>query len=206
MVKGDRGARRAMTLVGAVCQNLSAAFGPSATKDVRSCRLVATIECMLNQNCRDAGAASYPAMNRELLRLCSEHGVGIVQIPCPEMQVLGLLRKRASGVSIRLALDSEAGRARCREISAVIADRLQEYIRHDYKVLAVLGGNEQSPGCAIHDGQGALADTSGVLMRELQSEFRKRSIEVPFRSVRDADPAAMTVDLRWLEQHFVANS
>lgn len=87
----------------------------------------------------------------------------------------------------------------------MIADQLQEYLRHDYQVLAVLGGNEQSPGCAIHDGQGALADTSGVLMRTLQSELRERSLDVPFKAIRDADPAAMAADLQWLDQRFAAN-
>lgn len=191
--------------MGSICQRLSDAFGLPATRDVRGRRLIATIECMLNQNCRDVGAASFPAMNRELLRLCSEHEVGIIQIPCPEMQVLGLMRRRASGVSIRRALDSEAGHLQCQEISAAIADQLQQYIRHDFKVLAVLGGNEQSPGCAIPEGQGTQADGAGILMRALQSELRARSIDVPFKSMRDADPALLTADLQWLERHFAAS-
>lgn len=194
-----------MMLAGSLRRKLSGVLGVRSTEDARGRRLVATIECTLNQNCRAAGAASFPAVNRELLRLCADHGVGIVQIPCPEMRVLGLPRTRASGTTIRSALDTEAGRAQCREISAVIADRLCEYIRHDYQVLAVLGGNEQSPGCAIHDGQGALSDTSGVLMRALQGELRARSIDVPFKAIRDSDPAAMAADLQWLEQRFAAN-
>lgn len=189
---------------GSLRKKLSGAFGVPSTRDARGRRLVATIECLLNQNCRDAGAASFPAVNRELLQLCADHGVGIVQMPCPEIRALGLSRTRASGISIRSALDTETGRARCREISAVIADQLQEYIRHGCEVLAVLGGNDQSPGCAIHDGQGALSDASGVLMRALQSELRERSIEVPFKAIRDADPAAMAADLQWLEQRFAA--
>jgi predicted secreted protein len=194
-----------MTLAGSLRQKMSGVLGVPSTRDARGRRLVATIECLLNQNCRDAGAASFPAVNRELLRLCADHGVGIVQMPCPEIRVLGLARTRASGRSIRSALDTETGRARCREISTVIGDQLQEYIRHGYQVVAVLGGNEQSPGCAIHNGPGALSDASGVLMRALQSELRARSIDVPFRAIRDADPAAMAADLQWLEQRFAAN-
>lgn len=194
-----------MTLAESLRRKLAGGFGAPSTKDVRGRRLIATIECLLNQNCRDAGAASFPAVNRELLQLCADHGVGIVQVPCPEMRVLGLSRTRASGTTIRSALDTEAGRAQCREISVVVADQLQQYIRHGYQVLAVLGGNEQSPGCAIHDGQGALADASGVLMRALQSELRERSIDIPFKAIRDADPAAMAADLQWLEQCFASN-
>ena len=193
------------SFVRSVRRQLTGAPDDRRNSDARGRRLVAVIECMLNQNCRDAGAALFPAMNRELLRLCGDHGVGIVQMPCPEADVLGLPRKRPPGVSIRVALDSEAGRTRCREISVVIVERLQEYIRCGCRVLAVLGGNEQSPGCAIRDGRGALAETSGVLMRELQRELRERSIEIPFKAIRDADPSALMEDLQWLERHFVAN-
>lgn len=193
------------SFAGSIRRKLTDALGGRSSNDVRGRRLVVVIECLLNQNCRDAGAASFPAMNRDLLRLCGDHDVGIFQMPCPEADVLGLLRERPPRMSIRSALDSDAGRMRCREISVVVAERLQAYIRRDYKVLAILGGNEQSPGCAIHEGRSALAEASGVLMRELQRELRKRSIEVPFKGIRDADPVAMMADLQWLERHFVAN-
>jgi hypothetical protein len=48
------------------------AFTPG---DQRSQRLVAVIECALNQNARDAGAASYPALNKALLTLCMRYDV-----------------------------------------------------------------------------------------------------------------------------------
>jgi predicted secreted protein len=62
-----------------------------APRDRRSRRIVAVIECVLNQNARDAGAASYPALNKAILTLCMRYDVGIVQIPCPEMRFLGLV-------------------------------------------------------------------------------------------------------------------
>ena len=72
-----------------------------APDDVRGRCFVAVIDCILNQNARDAGAARFPAMNFELLRLCHENQVGILQMPCPELAALGFNRSRAPGKTIR---------------------------------------------------------------------------------------------------------
>lgn len=69
------------------------------TTDQRSFKLVILIDCILNQNSRDFGAATYPSMNKDILHLCMKHNVGIFQIPCPEMAFLGLLRERKKGRS-----------------------------------------------------------------------------------------------------------
>ena len=164
-------------------------------RDPRAGRIVAVIECVLNQNARDEGAATSPALNRDVLRLCSEHAVGIVQIPCPEMRALGLARVRPPGASIREALDTDAGRRCCRRISVETAARLQDYARSGVVVLAVLGGNAQSPGCAVHNGPGGLLPSSGILMRELQDELRRRGLELPFLAMCDADPPALAADI-----------
>jgi predicted secreted protein len=164
-------------------------------RDSRAGRIVAVIECVLNQNARDEGAATSPALNRDVLRLCSEHAVGIVQIPCPEMRALGLGRARPPGASIRDALNTDAGRRCCRRIRVETADQLQDYARNGCAVLAVVGGNERSPGCAVHNGRGGLLPSSGVLMRELQHELRQRGLEFPFLAMRDADASALATDI-----------
>jgi predicted secreted protein len=141
-------------------------------------------------------------MNWEVLRLCREYEVGVLQIPCPEMEFLGLVRERPPGVSIRDALDKDEGRKCCRKISVQIADRLQAYLRQGYQVLAILGGNPKSPGCAVHTGPHGLSSTSGVLMRELQDELQKGNIDLPFRGIRDSDWGMMAEDIEWLEGVF----
>ncbi len=163
------------------------------------------IECVLNQNARDAGAASTPALNAGVLELCAAHAVGVVQIPCPEIAVLGCARARRPGESIRAALDTPVGRERCREISVAIGERLAAYVADRCRLLAVLGGNGQSPGCAVHAGDEGLLDTSGVLMRELQRELRARGIDVAFRGLRDADPALLAEDIAWLDRLFAGS-
>ena len=173
--------------------------GSTDPQDARRGRVVAVIECILNQNARDRGAARFPALNEAVLRLCADHQAGIVQIPCPEMQCLGFQRRRPPGASIRQALDAPAGRECCRQLGQRIADRLLEYTDNGVRVLAVLGGNAQSPGCAVIAEATGLSAASGVLMRELERALRERNLAIPFRGIRDAEPDRLREDLRWLK-------
>ena len=175
---------------------------PAIGQDHRSCRLVAVIDCILNQNSRDAGVATYPAMNWDILRLCQAYDVGILQMPCPEMAFLGWKRARRPDESIRDVLDTEGGRKSCRRISVDVADRMEEYLHQGYRVLAILGGNPESPGCAVHNVPAGLLAKSGVFMQELQAELRRRNFEIPFKAMRDYDPGILAKDLQWLEDIF----
>ena len=82
-----------------------------APADCRSRRFVAVIECLLNQNVRDQGAASFPAINAEVLHLCQERAVGLLQLPCPEIAALGCQRNRPPGQTLRQAMETEASQA-----------------------------------------------------------------------------------------------
>jgi predicted secreted protein len=190
------------TVLKALTHRVAHLLKPDRPVDDRGRRLVAIIECMLNQNARDAGAATFPSMNWELVALCREYDVGILQMPCPEMACLGQGRVREPGQSIRDALDTVTGRHCCSRIAAEVADRLEAYHRAGFRVIAILGGNPQSPGCAVHDKGDDLLPESGILMQELQAEIRKRDLEVPFRGLRDSDAELLVEDLRWLRGVF----
>lgn len=187
-------------------ESLRRRLGPFAAtvapSDGRSGRVVAVIECVLNQNVRDAGAAVSSAMNDELLAVCREHAVGLLQMPCPELACLGPDRERAPGQSLRQAMETEGSRRACATLAVQVADRIEAQVRAGQHVLAVLGGNVGSPGCAVHRDAAGLAASSGVLMLALQAELRRRGLEIPFRGLRDADAdaAAMAEDLRWLRE------
>lgn len=173
-----------------------------ANKDNRSGRLVAVIECIVNQNARDAGAVTFPAINWPVLSLCNEYSVGILQMPCPEISFLGSVRKRQPGQSIRDALDTVEGRNCCRKISIDIVNRIEDYTDQGYQILAILGGNPKSPGCAVHCENSHLLPNSGVFIKELHGELRKRRIEIPFKGIRDSDPEMLAQDLEWLREIF----
>ena len=170
------------------------------TRDARGYRFVAVIECVLNQNARDAGAACSPAMNFELLQRCHQHNVGILQIPCPEIVALGYERKRPAEQSLRQALDSEHGRSRCQALAAETADRIEGYVSQGCALVAIVGGNPRSPGCAIHHGPDGLRDESGIFMKALQKEMRSRGHDAIFQPMRDYDPQLLQQDLACFQE------
>ncbi len=174
-------------------------------KDARGRRFVAVIECALNQNARDAGAACFPSMNLELLQLCHRHDVGILQMPCPEIAALGFERKRPEGQSLRQALDSEHGRGRCRVLAMETAERIESYLSQGCALLAIVGGNPRSPGCAIHHETEGLAEESGIFMKALQEELRRRGHEAVFQSMRDYDPQLLQQDLAQFQKLLVSD-
>lgn len=176
---------------------------PKGVHDVRSRRFVAVIDCILNQNARDLGAARFPAMNFDFLQLCNDQNVGILQMPCPEIAALGFKRSRKPGQTIRDVLDTDAGRQRCIEIANDVVDRIEVYLAEGYELLAILGGNPLSPGCAVNDSGAGLLIDSGVFMKELQITLRERGLKACFRGIRDHDPELLKQDLQWFRELLV---
>ena len=172
-------------------------------RDNRSMRIIAVINCVLNQNARAPGAAVFPGMNTKVIDVLKRHDVGVLQMPCPEMVCLGLPRSRPEGVSIRDVLDTREGRECCRRLSVFVADQIQEFLKNGFKVLAVLGGDVNSPGCAVHtseEDECELVEGSGVFMEGLQLELSKRDIRMPFRGIRDSDFEKLMEDIAWLDR------
>lgn len=168
--------------------------------DPRGRRFVAVIECLLNQNARDDGAASAPALDARLVQICHDHQVGILQMPCPEIHVLGFCRQRARGQRIREALNDGACVARCQALAQDAAARIEVYLDQGYALAAVLGGNPESPGCAVHQAGDGLGERSGLLMRQLQGELRRGGYDPVFLAIRDHDPELHRLDLAALER------
>ena len=173
-----------------------------APSDARGRRFVAVIECLLNQNARDDGAASAPALDCRLVQICHDHQVGILQMSCPEIHVLGFSRQRPRGQRIRDALNDGACVARCQALAQDTADRIEVYLDQGYALAAVLGGNPESPGCAVHLASGGLDERSGLLMKQIQSELRRRGHAPVFLAIRDHDPELHRLDLAAFERLF----
>jgi len=170
-------------------------------RDRRGRRVVAVIECVLNQNARDAGAARAPAANDRVVEVLRRHRVGIVQMPCPEMACLGLARTRPPGMSLRTAMETPTSRARCAALAKDAAARLRDYADNGITVVAVLGGDLGSPGCAVLDDRSASGDAagSGVFIEALSAALAERGLSVPFRGLRDSSARTLSEDLAWLE-------
>ncbi len=175
--------------------------------DPRSGRLVFLIECLMNQNARDIGAAESPAATPEVIELLADAEIGMVQIPCPEIACLGFKRQRSKGHSIRQALETSEATACCQSLASATAEKIQGYSDQGFEVLAVLGGNEQSPGCAVHTAgksETQLSDESGVFMKMLAVELTQRGLQIQFHGIRDASSQLLKEDLEWLRDRLDA--
>ena len=68
-------------------------------------------------------------------------------------------------------------------------------------MLAILGGDVKSPGCAVHIADdGTVLNESGMFSQTLLAELRQREIEIPIRGIRDSSEDTLAEDLEWLEQ------
>ena len=175
----------------------------SLRDDCRSRKMVAVINCILNHNARDEGWARYPGINHEVIDILRKYEMGVIQMPCPEMVCLGVLRKREDGVSIRNILDTPEGRSRCEELSISVVETIEEFQRNGYSVVAVLGGDVESPGCAVPAPSSEVDDQVsgcgfGVFTKALLNEMRRRDIQIPIRGIRDSARETMQEDLNWL--------
>ncbi|MGC9346405.1 MAG: CD3072 family TudS-related putative desulfidase, partial [Candidatus Bathyarchaeales archaeon] len=62
-------------------------------KDKRSGKIAIVAHCILNQNSRVLGLAERSSVITEIAEVLIRNEIGIVQMPCPELIYVGLLRK-----------------------------------------------------------------------------------------------------------------
>jgi len=131
----------------------------------------------------------------EVVKVLRKHGVGVVQMPCPELLYAGLKRWSRT----REQYDTPAFRRYCRGLAVALADQVEEYLRCDVDVLAVVGVNG-SPTCGVEETsvgfQGGDLEKvelpkakslkgEGVFIEELRLELKERNISVPFLGIKD---------------------
>ncbi len=131
-------------------------------RDHRSGRVIFLAHCLLNENTRYLGGARRGGAIREILDPCLDHGIGVVQLPCPEQHAWGgvlkrrlmlfygskgTLRYRLRGVLLPLVLWYT--RQIYRRLARGTADQIQDYQRSGITVLGIIGV-DGSPSCGVH--------------------------------------------------------
>ncbi len=164
--------------------------------DVRGMKVILVPHCALNQNARVAGAAKRTAGVTELIAGLLERGIGIIQMPCPELCILGLDRAH---INIRSELEKVAGRAECRRLAGDLVRQIEEYRKCGVRILGILGKNG-SPTCGVEQTRfDGVAPGTGVFIEELRAELCDQDLPIGVTGMRDDDPARAlaAVDL-WL--------
>ena len=161
-------------------------------RDTRSRKVVFVPHCALNQNARVAGAAVQPAAFHQLINSLVEQGVGIIQMPCPELLLLGLDR---SEVPIRTRLENDVNREHLRRMAAEIAAQVQEYRQCGVEVLAILG-KDGSPTCGVDlTWDEGTVEGRGVFIQEVLAELQRKGLQLKVAGIRDTLPEGVLSDL-----------
>jgi predicted secreted protein len=164
--------------------------------DRRNRKIALVANCLLNQNAKVAGMASWPAMVSPVIDVLSQADVGIVQLPCPEVEHLGV--SRPTGEDTREQYDTPAYRACCLRLAQHVVRHAQQYINSGCQVVCVLGV-EGSPSCSVTTvpTRKGPADGSGVFFEVLLTELKRADLEVPVIGIPEAaDMTQALADVR----------
>jgi predicted secreted protein len=158
--------------------------------DQRSKKVILVLHCLLNQNARIDRCAYFPGAMGEAAEAVVASGVGVLQMPCPELHCLGLDRSgRMQGgadIGIREALLEGKGRGACEALVQHVVRDVNEYRKHGFEIIGVVG-NDGSPACGVkltHYVSGE-APGEGAFMMLLREELANAGLDLPFVALRD---------------------
>ena len=142
----------------------------------RSKKIIFVSHCLLNQNARPMGGEKYPGAVKELLELFAESGVGIIQIPCPQLEFNEGLNRRPK----LKESDTNGFRTKCQKLSCNIIEKIENYLRKNYNILGILGV-EMSSTCGVYQVQNGkrVVPGKGIFIEELEKEMQRKNFQVP---------------------------
>jgi len=147
----------------------------------RSKKVVFVSHCLLNQNVRALTTEKYPGTIKDLMDMLTEAGVGIIQLPCPQIEINGGLDRKLKQKS---AYDNKEYRKFCRDLSSDILNSIQKYLQKNYKVLGIIGV-EMSSTCGVHQVENGSKSSpgKGILFEEIEELMHKKNFQVPIMGV-----------------------
>lgn len=164
----------------------------------RSKKIVLVSHCILNSNSKVEGLSEYSGVIYEIVNLIIESGVGIIQLPCPEMLMYGIKRWG----HVKEQFDTPYFRERSRKLIEPIIDQIIDYQRNGYKIIGCIG-IDGSPSCGVNKtcsgswGGELLGDDNisnkiqdiiyisepGVFIEELKKRFNEKGLNIPFIAI-----------------------
>ena len=163
-------------------------------------RVVILAHCIMNQSTRarweGGGATRTEGAVEEIVTPLLEHGVGIIQMECPEQILYGNPRPPKS----RDDYDTPEFKEKCREIAV----RAMQTIENGTPEVIAALGFEGSPSCGVErttrtiKGSHAESPGEGLLIEALSQEMREKGLDAPIIGVglREGE---MNLALRKLE-------
>ena len=151
-------------------------------EDQRSRKVAFLCHCLINQNSKVEGVAGHPGMVAALVELLGKHGIGIVQLPCPEAEELGI--GRPVGDDTKEQYDTPSYRETCSRIAEDAIDKVGQYQGNGYAVTCILGV-DGSPSCGVKtspvrgESEKVPSSEPGIFIEILLKEMRSNGVVVP---------------------------
>ncbi len=146
----------------------------------RSRKVIFVSHLLLNQNAAPCGCEKAPGAVKELLELLGESGIGIIQLPDPELECFGLDRKSKG----KDTLDTKSYRTTCRKLAADVLRQIESYMKANYQVVGMLGV-EFNPTWAVHQLSNGTRNVpgKGILIEEIEAAMHGKRYQVPIIGV-----------------------
>ena len=162
--------------------------------DARGKKVLFVSHCILNQNAKMDRCAYYSGPIYEIVRVLLEAGIGIIQMPCPELHFLGLDRETEQTLEpsigeedtrIALRMKEPRCRAMLQEIAWDVTRQISEYKKNGFEVLGILGCNG-SPTCGVEVTwyEGQEHPQPGILFQTLIQTLKDKGLSLPLAGVR----------------------
>jgi predicted secreted protein len=126
--------------------------------DKRSKKVIFLSHCILNENTRYLGGAFREGLIKEIVEVIQDHGIGIVQMKCPEKQAWGgvlkpsmwvpLYRKHRVIPTILLPLFIWNTRRKYKRMAKDVVKEIKDYTASGFTVVGVVGVSA-SPTCGV---------------------------------------------------------
>lgn len=177
-------------------------------EDKRGKKILLVAHCILNQNSKIDACAHYSGAIQEVTQAILNGGVGILQLPCPELLCLGLDRevdetkaRTIESEDTRVAKRMKEPKAinLCKSIVENIIFQIEEYRKHGFQVIGLLGVN-CSPTCGVDTtwSEDTEFEGYGIFIEILKGELRKKDININMAGIKAKDPENAVAAVRKL--------
>lgn len=167
-------------------------------QDKRGKKILLVAHCILNQNSKIDFCAYYPGAILEAAQAILDSGVGIIQLPCPELLCLGLDRQaderesrtiESEDTRVAKLMKEKQSACLCQSIVDSIAYQIEEYNKHGFQIIGLLGVNG-SPTCGIDTtwAEDREYEGLGVFIEMLQKEFHRKNMYIDMGGIKARDP------------------
>ena len=174
--------------------------------DSRSKRIVLVAHCVLNQNSISDGTADFPGSVSEIVSFLLRSGVGIVQMPCPEMLCLGLDRGDVHGgerpvivenTRIRQALKKPSAARTIKSLVNQLVLQIEQYQRNGFAVLGIIG-IDRSPSCGVNTTSmnNQEVEGEGVFVKALRVELEKKNIQIDIVGIKGLETGKALMSIK----------